>query len=180
MNNKYVFRKILCGLTTLLFLLFFGCNKKNVEYSATEIYDKAVEYTVEIKAESDGIGTSYGTGVIISNKGEIITNAHVVTYSKSNLTEAFTNFYIRFAYETKYRSVSLQKYDLELDLALLEIDDLNGLNLKNAKLGDSSKKNFGEKVYAIGNASNYGIGIFQGIVSVPLVNIDYEKEIGSI
>lgn len=30
-------------------------------------------------------------------------------------------------------------------------------------------------MYAVGNASNYGIGIFEGIVSVPLVNIELDN-----
>ena len=39
-----------------------------------------------------------------------------------------------------------------------------------------SKDNYsyGDKVYAIGNTSNYGIGISEGIISVPLVNVKYD------
>ena len=36
-----------------------------------------------------------------------------------------------------------------------------------------SDYDFGDIVYAIGNTSNYGIGISQGIISVPEVNVKY-------
>lgn len=34
---------------------------------------------------------------------------------------------------------------------------------------------YGDKVYAIGNTSNYGIGISEGIISVPEVNVKYDN-----
>ncbi len=38
-------------------------------------------------------------------------------------------------------------------------------------MGNSSKLKAGNIVYAVGNASNYGISIFQGNISNPLMNI---------
>ena len=51
------------------------------------------------------------------------------------------------------------------------MSDTAGLDLKPVKTGNSESLKAGEEVYAVGNASNYGIGIFKGIVSIPLINV---------
>lgn len=140
--------------------------------TANDIYNKCIYNVVEIKSESESVGESFGTGEIISSDGKIITNAHVVTYSKLGTTNEFEKYFIRFTYEDDYREVTLEKYNTELDIAVLKISDLSDLTLNPIKIGNSDRIKYGDKVYAVGNASNYGIGIFEGIVSVPLVNIE--------
>jgi S1-C subfamily serine protease len=95
-------------------------------------------------------------------------------------TNVFDNYYIRFSYEDDYRAVTLKKYDSELDLAVLNLDDCDDLIIKPIKTGNSDKIKSGNKVYAVGNASNYGIGIFEGMVSIPLVNIELDGLIRSV
>lgn len=148
--------------------------------TATEIYNECLYNVVEIKACSDGVGESFGTGEIISKNGRIITNAHVVTYTRQGILNEFDNYYIRFSYEDEYRSVSLVKYDVDLDVAVLQLMDLNKFNLKQIPIGDSTKIKSGEKVYAVGNAANYGIGIFAGIISIPLVNVELDGSTRSV
>jgi S1-C subfamily serine protease len=135
---------------------------------------------VEVKATSENVGESFGTGEIITEDGKIITNAHVVTYTRMGTTNVFDNYYIRFSYEDDYRAVTLKKYDSELDLAVLNLDDCDDLIIKPIKTGNSDKIKSGNKVYAVGNASNYGIGIFEGMVSIPLVNIELDGLIRSV
>lgn len=142
--------------------------------TATDIYNKCIYNVVEVKSESENVGESFGTGEIISSDGKIVTNAHVVTYSKLGTTNKFDKYYIRFTFEDNYREVTLEKYNSELDIAVLKIINLSDLDLKPIKTGNSDQIKFGDKVYAVGNASNYGIGIFEGIVSVPLVNIEVD------
>ena len=141
--------------------------------TAIEIYNQAIYSVVEVKAESENVGESFGTGEIIFGDGKIVTNAHVVTYTRLGTTSEFENYFIRFAFEDEYREVKLLKYDTELDLALLQLEENDGI-AKPIKTSDSSKLKAGDNVYTVGNASNYGIGIFQGIVSVPLVNIELD------
>lgn len=150
------------------------------EQSASDIYDKCIYNVVEVKATAENVGESYGTGEIISGDGTIVTNAHVVTYSKLNVVNKFENYFIRFAFEDEYRSVRLVKYDDRLDLAVLKLDDISDISLTPIKTGDSDRIKAGERVYAVGNASNYGIGIFSGMVSVPLVNIELNGLIRSV
>ena len=144
------------------------------EKDATSIFNECLYNIVEVKAKTDGIGESFGTGEILSSNGRIITNSHVVTYTRLGVVNEFEKYYIRFAYEDEYREVRLEKYNTELDLAVLYFEDIKGLNIKPIKCGNSSIIESGDNVYAVGNASNYGIGIFQGIVSIPLVNIELD------
>ena len=51
----------------------------------------------------------------------------------------------------------------------------NTAQCKPLKLGDSDKVFFGERVYAIGNGSNLGLSITQGIIGIPKVNIEYDN-----
>lgn len=141
------------------------------ELKANAIYKQSLQNVVEVKAETSNVGQSFGTGEIISKDGKIITNAHVVTYSNLGVDTPFTTFTIRFSFEEEYRPVELEKYDSNLDLAVLKLKDIIGLNLKPVKIGNSSKLQAGDTIYAVGNASNYGIGIFEGTVSNPLINV---------
>ncbi len=146
---------------------------KKLSVTATDIYNQSLYSVVEVKAESEKVGESFGTGEIISEDGNIVTNAHVVTYTRLGIVNEFEKYFIRFAFEEEYRKVKLLKYDTELDLALLQLEE-NDKIAKPIKTGDSNKIKAGYNIYAVGNASNYGIGIFQGIVSVPLVNIELD------
>ena len=57
-------------------------------------------------------------------------------------------------------------------MAILKITDAHDLSpIRIAK----KFCEFGERVFAIGNTSNYGLGISEGIVSVPLVNVTYDE-----
>lgn len=163
---------ICIGACLIFSILAISCDKQGK--SATDIYNESIYNVVEVKATTESVGESFGTGEVISTDGHIITNAHVITYTKSGEKTAFDNYYIRFAFEDNYRAVTLEKYDSDLDVAVLKLADLTNLNLKPITIGDSSKIKAGEKVYAIGNATNYGIGIFEGIISIPLLNVELD------
>lgn len=153
-------------------LHFFPYNSKP---TANEIYNDCLYNVVEVKAVSERIGESFGTGEIVSADGKVVTNAHVVTYTRLSTVNEFENYYIRFSFEDNYREVALERYDSNLDIAILRLAEYSDLTLKPIKTGNSDKLKSGDKVYAVGNASNYGIGIFEGIVSVPLVNIELDS-----
>lgn len=110
--------------------------------------------------------------MIYDSSGLLITNAHVISYTSLGETKTFDSYQIRFATKEYYQSATLVKYDSEIDLAILKIDDEN---IKYHSI-EFAKDNYsyGDKVYAIGNTSNYGIGISEGIISVPLVNVKYD------
>ncbi|KKS71001.1 MAG: Protease DegQ, partial [Candidatus Daviesbacteria bacterium GW2011_GWA2_42_7] len=85
--------------------------------------------------------STIGTGFVVSGKGIIVTNKHVVSETgiKYNVvTKDGKKYEIRKIYR-----------DPILDLAIVQID---GGDLKALELGDSSKLKVGQTVIAIGNA----------------------------
>ena len=144
-----------------------------------KLFEQSMQSIVELKAVSENAGESYGTAVCIESSDVLVTNAHVVTYSKMGENIEFDEYYIRIADEEEYRKVSLVKYDIDTDIAVLKVDDPN-TDLKPIKIGNSDKLSFGDEVYAIGNGSNYGLAITQGIISMPKLNIEYEDKIREV
>ncbi len=137
------------------------------------LFEKSIQSVVELKAFSESVGESYGTAVCVKSEDTLISNAHVVTYQKMGSVNVFDEYFVRLANEEDYHSVELVKYDLETDIAILKISD-KAINLKPIKIGDSDAMTFGDRVYAIGNSSNYGLAITHGIISAPKINIAYE------
>ena len=143
-----------------------------------KIYSDNLNSVVEIKATSESVGESYGTAVFINKDGTLITNTHVVTYKKMGELHAFDSYEIRFATESEYRAVELVKYDEQLDLAILKL--VEECKFSAVQFGNSDELKAGERVYAVGNALNYGISITQGIVSVPLLQMEYEETLRKV
>ncbi|MDO4587335.1 MAG: trypsin-like peptidase domain-containing protein [Planctomycetia bacterium] len=109
--------------------------------------------SVPVKENTTHIGM--GSGVIIDERGYILTNNHVV---KDLLKiQIITND------ETVYRDVEFIRNDVSTDLALLKINPLNPL--KKIKFGKSSEVLPGEDVYAIGNPYGLQGSITRGIIS---------------
>lgn len=156
-------------LLSIIALLFINNKCKN---DTEDIFKDNVNSIVEVKATADGAFESYGSGVIYDAKGYIITNAHVITYISLGEVKEFANYYIRFATKTDYQDATLIKYNTEVDLAILKIND-ESTTYEAIKFSNKIYT-YGDKVYAIGNTSNYGIAISEGIISVPEVNVKYD------
>lgn len=140
--------------------------------SANDIYSDNINSIVEVKATTEDVGESFGTGIIYDNQGYLLTNAHVISYKNLGENQLFDTFEIRFPLLEEYQSATFIKVDYELDLAFLKINDET--RKYNPIEFSTSDYDFGDIVYAIGNTSNYGIGISQGIISVPEVNVKYD------
>ena len=132
-----------------------GCKSS---LSASDIYSRCIANVVEVKAVSENVGESFGTAEILDRDGTLVTNAHVVTYTRLNAVHTFDKYYIRFSDEEEYREVTLEKYDTEMDIALLKLDSARELGVKPVVTGNSDSLKAGERVFAVGNASNYGVG----------------------
>jgi S1-C subfamily serine protease len=97
--------------------------------------------TVTVSADVGGGGVSLGTGVIISDDGEILTNAHVV--------EGAVEVRVRLAGETEPRKVTVLASDRGNDLALLR---MSGEGYEAATFADPASVRLGDDVMAIGFA----------------------------
>lgn len=94
-------------------------------------------------------------------------------YKKNGQMKEYRKLQIRLPVEESYRDVSLLKYNEELDIAVLKLNN-NELKMKEIKIGNSKKIEYGDKVFSVGNMMNYGISIAEGIVSSPRIEIEYE------
>ena len=117
-----------------------------------EIYQKVNPSTVTVVTELPH-GASVGTGVILTEDGYIITNAHVLTNGKS--------FRVIMSDETEYPATVIGK-DNKTDLAVIKIE---GSDFPAAVMGNSDEVVLGESVVAIGNPAGLSGSVTNGIVS---------------
>lgn len=139
----------------------------------SDIFYISKNSVVEITAETEEVGVSYGSGVIVSKDGTIVTNAHVITYKNLGQSYPFETISIRLIDEHDFRTVDFVKYDLDLDIAILKFTC--DRNIKPIKIGNDSKLEYGDKVYSIGNMSNYGISLTSGYIAIPHINITHNE-----
>jgi len=108
------------------------------ELSIQDIYDKCSPSIVGITSQMEN-GYGWGTGVIMTEDGYIITNSHVL----DDATEATVTLHNDEEYPAK-----LVGYDSFSDIAIIKIDCAG---LVPAQFGDSSALRVGDDVVAIGN-----------------------------
>jgi S1-C subfamily serine protease len=131
-------------------------------YDSTDIHailDKVQESVVTITTTGEGFSglqEGAGTGVILSDDGLILTNAHVI----GDLNEIEVKLF-----DGSEHSASLVGSSPDDDLAVIRIEDAE--DLVPAELGESADLTVGDPVIAIGNALNLGgePTVTQGIVS---------------
>lgn len=99
--------------------------------------------------------STIGTGFVVSEKGVIVTNKHVVS-------DTSVRYQIVTKDGQKYETKKIYK-DPILDLALIQID---ATGLKSLELGDSSKIRVGQTAIAIGNA----LGKFTNTVTTGVIS----------
>ncbi len=107
-------------------------------------------------------GQSTGTGFVIDDDGNILTNAHVV----ENATEVA----VRFS-DQKTAEAEIRGRDRSSDLALLKVDQ-EGLDLHPLTLGSSANVKVGDPTVAIGNPFGLERTLTTGVVSALQRRID--------
>ena len=104
-----------------------------------EIYQKVNPSTVTVLTGMDNGSAMVGTGVIFTEDGYVLTNAHVIAGG--------SECYVVLDTGEDYRA-RLLGLDEEKDLAVIKID---ASGLPAAEFGDSDALSVGDPVYAIGN-----------------------------
>jgi putative serine protease PepD len=107
----------------------------------TQVYQRDASGVVAIKVVSTD-GEDEGTGIVLNQKGLILTNAHVVKGATSITIDASGS-------SKTTRSAELVGEEANEDLALIKVD-LSGLGLRPLTLVSSSSAQVGDSVYAIG------------------------------
>lgn len=114
-----------------------------------------------------GYGGSYdqesaGTGIILTSDGLILTNRHVVPSGTTEVSVTLSDGTVL----DKVKVVGRTSSNDSLDIAFLQVEDLEGHKLSPAKIGDSSAMQVGDPVVAIGNT----LGQFQNTVTSGIVS----------
>lgn len=126
---------------------------------------KNIGSTIFLKDGSSKLGL--GTGLIVTDNGYILTNAHVSG-------EKYSTCYVTLETGEVFTG-NVVWSDMDVDLAILKI---SAKNLIYAKLGDSDNIKVGEKVYAIGNPIGFEFErtVTSGIISAIDRTIKIEEE----
>lgn len=107
---------------------------------------------------------SEGSGVILDAAGLILTNEHVISGAQT----------IRVILNNKQSvTATVVGKNQKQDLALLQIENDQTMNLKPITLGDSETVNTGQDVFAIGTPYGYSQTVTRGIVSA--VHREYKE-----
>jgi serine protease Do len=125
------------------------------EYQGNSLYD--LFFGEQSNGEAPPI-LGFGSGVIVSNKGYIVTNNHVIDGSD----EVVVVLNDKREYDARVIGA-----DPTTDIALLKVD---AKELRPLKFGDSDALRLGEWVLAIGNPYNLTSTVTAGIVSAKARN----------
>lgn len=132
------------------------------------VADTVVEiYTEEVSSSRFGqyVTEGAGSGVIISEDGYIITNAHVI--------DGATNVYVRLTDGSEYKATVIGS-DTDADIAVVKIEETG---LQAAVFADSDLIIVGEEVLAVGNP----LGELGGSVTVGIISaLDREIEVDGV
>lgn len=134
------------------------------ELSLQELYDQCSKSIVAIKGYQDGVdGYYWGSGIILSKDGLILTNTHVIENCDTASVTLFDN--------SSY-AATLVGADSTSDIAVLRIE---ATGLTPASFGDSAELAIGDQVAAIGNplGETFRMTLTDGIISAIDRGISY-------
>lgn len=125
-------------------------SNKTTYNNTTEMLKNVVNSVVTVETDD-----KFGSGVIISNEGHIITNYHVI--------EGKSEILVKIGKEKKIK-VELIKSNKDYDLALLKI---NNYETKGLTFSNSDSTSVGDEVFAAGTPIDKTLGqtITKGIIS---------------
>jgi S1-C subfamily serine protease len=117
-----------------------------------------------------GSQSAEGSGFVLNGRGEVATNAHVVTTGTGASIRKVDDVYVRFQ-DGNQVSAKVVGFDANEDVALLRIDPA-GLTLRPLALGSSANLAVGAPVAAIGSPFGEPQSLTVGIISAVDRTID--------
>ncbi|MTD45614.1 PDZ domain-containing protein [Conexibacter sp. W3-3-2] len=112
-----------------------------------------------------------GSGFVLNDRGEIATNAHVVTSGEGSAIKKAGSVFIRFK-DGNQVGAKIVGFDPFADVALLKLEDLDGLKLRPLPLGSTKDVAVGEPVAAIGSPFGEEQSLSVGVISATGRSID--------
>lgn len=138
--------------------------REELDYNS--LYAKCIDSIVGIQALYDGVdGYGWGSGIIISEDGYIITNSHVISQAD--------NARVVLSDGSEYDALLVGE-DTQSDIAVLKID-AGSKKLSPAEFGNSNELSVGDGVVAIGNplGIEFSGTLTDGIISAIDRDMDY-------
>lgn len=150
---NYTFLFIL-NISILSFLFIYSPNSYGQSLTAEQIYKKVSGDVVVVHTYNDNDElTAQGSGVVLNDKGYVVTNYHVLS-SNSKLKILHGKEIVPY--------VDIIGIDVEKDILILKIE---AKKFPSVKIGDSKSLNIGQRVYAIGSPMGLENSISEGIIS---------------
>jgi len=145
-------------LVSLLTLCTFKAYAE--ELTHVDLMSKALNSTVLVRVEKDNMVTGHGSGVIISEDGNILTNYHVVHNADK------IRVWLHKDRRRRYHTATVIGIDPVADLALIDIDpwpeeEFSYVNLEY----DTDKIISGTEVYAVGAPLSLNWSVTKGIIN---------------
>lgn len=135
------------------FILFLSLSSIIYSQGADEIFANVNDAIVVIEAvDFDGSKSKSGSGVIIKDKGILVTNFHIFA-GNEKLTIKHKDA------EIKYTEII--GFNVEKDVLVLKLEDINCSQIK---VGNSGDLKVGSKVYAIGSPMGLENTLSEGLV----------------
>ncbi|MDQ3724903.1 MAG: trypsin-like peptidase domain-containing protein [Actinomycetota bacterium] len=131
-------------------------------FDASSVYTEAAPGVVTIRSVFDA-GAAEGSGFVLNEEGEIVTNAHVVTDESGDDRERAEQVYVEFP-DHNVVPAEIVGFDPFVDVALLRIEP-GDLDLHPLELGDDRKLHVGQPVAAIGSPFGEQQSLSVGVVS---------------
>lgn len=153
---------------TCPFILFLFLSKITFAQDLTseEIFSRAKDAVVVIYAyDYDGVVNTQGSGVVIKDKGIIVTNFHIFA-GNEKLEVKHNDSLVKFS--------EIIGVDIEKDILILKLDDDRFPSIPVGKVEDVK---IGQKVYAIGSPmgleNTLSDGLVSGLRSLGKIKRDY-------
>lgn len=160
---KYVERKVLASIP----------DKTPIDAAAVwevgaSVFENTRYANVAIEAKTINQETAEGgngSGFVVSSKGYVISNAHVISYTDENGVDvAHESIFASFCGEATRYELEVVCFNSDLDLAVLRFK-FNPEKMTYVNLASGNTLKFGQLVFAIGNAEGDGISFTGGYVS---------------
>jgi len=126
------------------------------------VYRETVPGVISVRSIF-GNGAAGGSGFVLSDDGEIVTNAHVITDGEGEDRVAAEQVYIEF-YDGNVLPAKIIGFDPFSDVGLVKVDP-DEIDLTTLALADSEKVQVGEAIAVIGSPFGEDHSLSTGVVS---------------
>jgi S1-C subfamily serine protease len=132
-------------------------------FDPAEVFREAAPGVVTIRSVFSGSGAAEGSGFVLDESGEIVTNAHVVTDESGGSRKPAKEVFVEFP-DRNVLDAEIVGFDPFADVALLRVEP-DGFPLHALELGDDRELRVGQPVAAIGSPFGEQQSLSVGIVS---------------